>query len=672
MGADAEQFSGTGRTRLSDTLSRQGVPVLLLLSIVCYANAVGNGYVYDDRLLTVDHPALRGPFDLGRILTAPYWGTMETALLWRPITTLSFALGPLTGSTGAAWNHSVNVLLHAGIVLLWFLLMSRLFQDRAGSLVAAALFAVHPLHTEAVTWVAGRAELLAAGLGLTALLLFLLPNRWRWAAPIAVLLAVGSKESAAAIPLVLLLTAGTLRKGSMRVAWVSLLPVLLYMVVRAQVLGTWGGPSPDPADNPMSGVGLLARTPTVLDCAGRYVALTFWPAKLSADYSAPVLTLVKGLSAYGLLGLLATAGLLYLAICRRGRQEGWAAAFVLLTYALASNLIVVIGTIFAERLFYLPSAGVLFLLAHGGVRLARHRRSFLRPVVAVLALALLAGGIRTWARNTDWRDEPTLFLRGVETQPLSPKMQANASLMQSLAGNHEKALRHAAEAMRLDPTALNPRELYAASLESLGRGDDALEFLRTVLRHDPTDRSSRERAIRLLTVKSLRSEAREIAETGIRSDPANVRWYVEAAKQAQATGDYSAAIQYWDEAMRKEPRAIDVPLYLGYCLIQAGNVERAVEAYREGLRRDPSSAAAMNGYAWGLLETGGPAEEAVKHARMAVSRDSLPAYLETLCRAEMAAGNCAEALRAARAALQRAPQEAEYRQRLAEVESRCR
>jgi hypothetical protein len=118
-------------------------------------------------------------------------------------------------------------------------------------------------------------------------------GRWRWFAPAAVLLAIGSKESAAVLPILLLYftwamerrPAGSLRGESgsrtapstVTIALVSIVPVLLYVVCRRFGLGTWLGPHPEPSDNPMVGTGILSRLPTVLDTAGRSIGLLLWP-----------------------------------------------------------------------------------------------------------------------------------------------------------------------------------------------------------------------------------------------------------------------------------------------------------------------------------------------------------------------------------------------------------
>jgi protein O-mannosyl-transferase len=651
------------------------VAALVAAALLPYLNALRCGFVFDDQLLVVHHPTVTGPFAPLQVLAAPYWQAIQEALLWRPVTTASLALDWHLGGGSPAFFHAVNLLLHAGVTLLWAWLVLRIGRRPALAIAAGLLFAIHPLHTEAVTWISGRAELLAGAFALAAL--HLAWSKHRWLALPAILLAVGAKESAAALPLVLLFMSWAYRgKRDEAPPWAlgmaAFAPVLVYVVVRRAVLGTWSGPSPDPMDNPMVGLGFFTRLPTALDAAGRYIALLLWPARLSVDYSAPVLTVVRGISPLNVLGLLASAGLVYLAIRRRGEPEGWGAAFAVLTFALASNIPIVIGTIFAERLLYLPSAGLLLVAASGGFAVAR-RGVPVRALQALLVVLLIVGAARTWVRNRDYVDEATMYAAGVRATPNSPKMRFNHALALNRQGRHEEAVREGIEAIRLNPASREARDVVACSLDSLGRGEEAIRFLRRVTVEDPRDRVARRKLIALLERSGRVDGVDSIASAGMRDDPDEPEWVGRAAKAAQDRRDYPRAVTLWREALRRSADAVDVPLYLAFCLYKTGDMAGARDAYREALRRSPESAAAANGLAWALLETGGSVTEAIRYAEMATQKDPRSASgFDTLARAYEAAGRCPDAIRAEEQASQLDPTNAGYRSRVIEIRARCR
>ncbi len=649
--------------------------VLLAAAILPFLNGLGGDFVFDDEWLVAEHPAVQGSFDLAKVLTAQYWGNVQGALLWRPVTTLSFAVDrAISGSP--VWFHLVNILLHAAVTWLWFALIRRLTGRNGLAFIAAMLFAVHPIHTEAVTWIAGRAELLAALFALASIHCAIDPRpARRWIALPLVLLAVGSKESAAAVPPILLFLAWAFRREERApgyaIGLAAFAPALLYFALRRFVLGTWGGPEPDPMDNPMVGLGLASRLPTVLDAAGRYIAILIWPARLSVDYSTPVLDVVRGLTAYLALGLAGLGLLIYLAIRRPARPEGWGSAFALLSFGLTSNLLVVIGTIFAERLLYLPSAGLLLVATAGGIALRRWVPQ--RALQALLALLLLACAARTIARNPDYRDALSLYRAGVKAAPESPKMRYNLALELNRKGLHDEALSEAREAIRLNPSSRESREIVATSLDTLGRADEAIRFLTEASMTDPGDRAARRRLIMLLEREGRLEEAFSTAALGMRLDPEEPEWIGRAARISQLTGDFARAVPLWREAVARSRDTVDAPLYLAYCLMRTGDMAGARDAYIETLRRQSDLAAAANGLAWTILETGGAPDEAIRHAEAASAKEpENPSYLDTLARAYLVAGRCGDARRAIGRAIELAPANGSYRARLVEIEARCR
>lgn len=508
--------------------------LLLALSLLPYANAPRNGFVFDDHAL-IEQPLGRpGGVSPLEALTQPYWIVAPNARLWRPVTSMTFAIDWNLGHGSPSFFHVGNLLLHAAATLLLFACVRRI-GDRAGPAFAvAALFAVHPLHTEAVTWIAGRAELLAAGFVLSALLLGTATRpRWVWLTPAAAFLAVASKESAATLPLLLLYTRWGMSARRGRPGWGVIAStfgvVILYLLLRRSVLGTWAGPEAPPIDNPMVEMGLWSRLPTVLHVAGRYLSLLIWPQRLSIDYSASVLPIIRGVTTPLLVGASALLLLSGLAVFRRRQLIGWGAGFAVLTFALTSNLPFVIGTIMAERLLYLPSAGLLVVIVAAMADLAertgpappRDRRPvspLSRPgpaptraiLLGMLGLAVLLLGLRTWQRNRDYRTDVTLFSAAVKTAPSSPKVRTNLGLWLYKAGRYEEAIVQAREALRLEPKIRDARDVVASSLENLGRPGETISFLKSELAHDPDDQFSRGHLIELLRAAGRTAEADSI------------------------------------------------------------------------------------------------------------------------------------------------------------------
>lgn len=667
---------------------RAGLILLLALAVLPYLNALRGAFVFDDIGLIVRHPAVQGPFRLWTILTADYWASVKEALLWRPVTTLSFALDRVIAGASPVWPHFVNLLLHASVTLLWASLIRRMTRRDSLALVAGLLFAVHPIHTEAVTWISGRAELLAAAYSLAAVHLALSgSSRRRWLSLVAVLLAVGSKESATALPVVFLYLTWVLETRRAQapgtplasvsappvtLGLAAVFPILIYLVGRRFVLGTWLGPHPELSDNPMAGSGILTRLPTVLDTTGRSIGLLFWPARLSLDYSAPVLTLVRGVTPFLILGLVTLVGLIVLSLRWRHAPEGWGAGFAILTFALTSNLLYVIGTIFGERLLYLPSAGLLLAAAAGGFLAAQRFPRARRALQAVFLIALLAGSVRTWIRNENFRSEAVLYRAEVRHQPLSPKMRFNSAVLAAVEGRYEDSVNEAKEALRLDPTSRGPRETLAASLGKLGRTGEAIDFLSYVVRTDPGDFRARAALVRLFEESGQKARADSLSLAGLSQDSDSPQTIAIAARRAQEQDDFSGALGLWRRVIQKTPDDPEATLWAGYCLLRTGDLVGARQAYEKALHLVPGWPDAANGLAWALLESGGAPSEAARLAATAVRASPAAPFYDTLARAQLADGKCDEARAAAKEAIALDSTNAGYRSRLAEIEDRCR
>lgn len=444
---------------------------------VAYANALGTGLTLDAGALVLGNPALRAPSvdNIRTILGSDYWSPMATNGLHRPVTTLSFlANWSLLGNEGRPLGyHVVNALLHVGCAATLYALLMRLGFALIPARLATLLFAVHPAATEAVTNVAGRADLLAALFVLAGLGSNARANdqagwrRARWMAALAASAILGafSKENGLVLlPLVLLWNLAFVPLASRRRAlWEPALvfvPVLALMALARWWLRLHGyPPEASPIDNPILEAGFWAGRATALEVLWLQLATLVFPFTLSADYSYAQIPLITPplpplAVARALLGAVA------LTLVAVGARHAWrerrALAFLLLFFLLAllptANLLVVIGSIRADRFLYLPlapcSAALVAVLWEGGAE--RHRRAIVGLGVVVLALAT----VRTVLRNRDWRDDLTLWQATVVTAPRSAK--THNGLGEQLAargrpGDLEQAIAHGERAVAIRP-----------------------------------------------------------------------------------------------------------------------------------------------------------------------------------------------------------------------------
>jgi hypothetical protein len=429
------------------------------VALLAYANSFSSGLVQDAKaLLTLDDRirALTAA-NLRLIFERNYWWPKAAAGLYRPVTTLSllFNYAVLGNGENAAGYHAVNFLLHAGNVWLVYALARRLLGDARSALLAAALWAVHPIGTEAVTNIAGRADLLAAMAVLGGLLLYARLDEmrgWRVRASVAGLLAIAtvgvfSKENAAVLLGLMALwdlsrtTSPRLPRGRHAAAYAAVAASLgLLWIVRSAVLGAMPSPQVVYVDNPLRAAGFLVARWTAIKAIAMDLGLLLWPAGLSCDRSYREIALAGPSDLLAWIALAIVAALLAAAIARyrRDRLLFFAAGFFGIAILPTSNLVVAIGSIMAERFLYLPSVAFAIALV-----VLVQRAVSPKTAAILLAAATLLCAARTFARNFAWHDNVALASTDVQTAPGSFKlheMLAKALYDQDAQRNLDRAI----------------------------------------------------------------------------------------------------------------------------------------------------------------------------------------------------------------------------------------
>ncbi|MDB5291840.1 MAG: hypothetical protein JWL69_3081 [Phycisphaerales bacterium] len=402
------------------------------VAALVYLVTLHGTFIYDDASVILKN--WRVTHEWGKIWTTPY-ALRGPDRLWRPLTLLTYAIEyAIYGAT--AWPyHLVNIVLHAGVSAAVVALGRKIAGSRAGW-IAGALFAVHPVHVEAVAGIVGRAELMCTLATLLGLRLFLgTPTPWRVGAICACfLVAVLTKEQGMLFPLLLLMMLpfrGIFPKDSpARQRDNVLLAALLllfsaYFAWREMHIGFyWNRETLSRIANPMVMSHGRDRWLMPLVLLGRYTGMLVAPVRLSPDYGGTIIGSVARLDDpwiyLGIAAMLTWFVLAGIAV----RQKAWAMLFCLLalglTYGLTGNIVALIGTIFAERVLYLPS---VFFLLLAGMWLGKWRLGVSVPLV-IAATAL--GAVRTFTYAREWNDAASFYVWSYQHQPRSFNMYVMA------------------------------------------------------------------------------------------------------------------------------------------------------------------------------------------------------------------------------------------------------
>lgn len=453
------------------------VPALLsgIAGIVIFAVALGGTYIYDDTLVILRDPRVRNPQYWHYFWTRPYNSGPEN--LFRPLASMSYALQWWLHQDRAWAFHLINILLHAGVCAAVAELARRMAGSKA-ALVAGLLFAVHPIHAEVAANIAGRPEMMCALGILGAILLLQKPLTYSRAFAITgcAILAMLSKEQGLLCPLIILgfyvsqrllrnsATLPALESPAIRRDAPKLLGFLLcaslaaYIVWRESHVRMWfdrdfldwsSNPMVQNRYNPSGGTTGIQLLLLPLAILGRYVALLVAPVKLSIDYGSNIIgwrtewnNAYLWIGIVSLLGWIAAAGF---AIVKRNSAALFLLLATALTYGMIGNIVATIGTIFGERLIYIPSAFIAILIGMAATKVPN------KVLVSVGSILLVLGSVRTVSYAAKWNDRLSFYEYSVKQQPGSARLRIILADEYRARGQVEKAQQINADAQAILP-----------------------------------------------------------------------------------------------------------------------------------------------------------------------------------------------------------------------------
>lgn len=398
-----------------------------MAALAVFAVTLGGTFVYDDLHVLYNDPRIANPR-----LWWQFWtrGYVPEAVdnLYRPLVSMSYAIQwQLHGD--AAWPfHLVNWLLHAAVSAAVAEMARRWAGFRVG-LIAGLLFAVHPIHVEPVAYVVGRAELMCALFVVAAMILFAPRPLTRTRATGVfgcVVAAMLCKEQGMFLPLLLLLwwvlrtprrpVDATEKRAAVMLTIAVCWTLAAYIIARESMLKFWWDRTfLDWTIQPMVRSHGIDRVLMPVVLAGRYFSLLAAPAALSPDYGGTAIGwTVSFRDPYLYTGAGVIVGWTIAVIVALYRRAG-VVVFCLLAlaifYGMVGNIVSLIGTIFGERLMYLPSVFFIVLAAMVIAKLPRGVGT------GALVVLVTLGSVRSFTYARQWNDRLALFEGAIDRQP---------------------------------------------------------------------------------------------------------------------------------------------------------------------------------------------------------------------------------------------------------------
>ncbi|XP_058599192.1 protein O-mannosyl-transferase TMTC1 isoform X3 [Neofelis nebulosa] len=696
-------------------LAPAGAAALLAgASCLCYGRSLQGEFVHDDVWAIVNNPDVRpgAPLRWG-IFTNDFWGKgmaeNTSHKSYRPLCVLTFKLNVFLTGMNPFYFHAVNVILHCLVTLvLMYTCDKAVFRNRRLAFATALLFAVHPIHTEAVAGIVGRADVLAC---LLFLLAFLSYNRSvdqrhvgecfpPTVSPFFLLLslllgtcAMLVKETGITVFGVCLvydlfslshkqeksyLTARTNRNFllTMRPFLKRATLVITYVIVVLYFrLWIMGGSMPlfSEQDNPASfSPYILTRFLTYSYLLAFNVWLLLAPVTLCYDWQVGSIPLVetiwdtRNLATILLAVVMTLLSLHCLAAFKRLEHKEVLVGLLFLVFPFipASNLFFRVGFVVAERVLYMPSMGYCILFVHGLSKLCTWlNRCGATTLTVSTVLLLLLFSWKTVKQNEIWLSRESLFRSGVQTLPHNAKVHYNYANFLKDQGRNREAIYHYRTALRLYPR-------HASALNNLGTltrdTTEAKIYYQRALQLNPQHNRALFNLGNLLKSQEKKEEAITLLKDSIKYGPEFADAYSSLASLLAEQERFKEAEEIYQAGIKNCPDSSDLHNNYGVFLVDTGSPEKAVAHYQQAITLSPSHHVAMVnlGRLYRSLGENSLAEEWYKRA-LQVSRKA--EILSPLGALYYNTGRYEEALQIYREAAALQPSQRELRLALAQV-----
>jgi tetratricopeptide (TPR) repeat protein len=548
---------------------------IAVLTALAYVNAAPDAFVLDDATVVAENPRLGGVSAIPRLFAeTAREGVGGQRRLYRPLAMSSLALDRSLYGPRPRGFHVTSIALHVAATVVLFFLLSALGTGHVGATLAAMIFGVHPIHTEAVDIAFNRSEILAC-LGVVGALLWV----WHWrprdprvawaGAAVLFLLALLSRESAVSLPLLMALALVLLpsparmnARAWLMAAGALTLPLVAYLALRQWVIGepaggvlrSIGAEGIGGAQGPLHRLSLVAAT--VRD----YWRMVVWPWPLRASYEDYVL--------HGLAGAVALhMALVGSAVAARRRLPALTFGIAFFYVALLpSTKLLADPALLAERFLYLPSAGLAIPLAFGLSALARRLGT---TRVAGMALVVVAAlGVATLLRNAQWNSRQALWEAEYRHGANDWRVLANLSQVRIAQGRFAEAIALCDRGLALMPAQAAFHGNRGLALAAIGRTAEAEESLAAAARvtGDPGAYANLGRLYASLR-RVADAEAAYGEAMAREKDPA-ARQVLEGERSYYCRGDAVAAWRAFQAALTLSP---DLPsAQRGLRMLQAG------------------------------------------------------------------------------------------------------
>jgi tetratricopeptide (TPR) repeat protein len=566
----ASDLSNTDKRKTAYLEGLSAIILIIVVSGLVYYNGLDNEFVADDGAFIKDNTSIRSLsnvpamfFSPSSLASRPIWGTV----IYRPLRTLSYALDYRFFSLNSFWYHLTSLVLHMLVCISFYFLIKRLFLEHRAALLGAIIFAVHPVHVDAVSWIASRADLIGTLFFNLSLISYIsyrrgVGHRFYFLLSVAFsLLAYFGKETMVPLTGMIVLydyaTAGRTRflkvLSSRIFAWTTFALVCFgYLFIRYKITGRmdtyqgwWGGSA-------------YSNFLMMFKATALYLKLLVFPFDLKLHYDIePVYTLLdfKVLISLALIVFSFVA----IAICHnRNRMVFFSLLWFFLALVPIANIIPIAFSMMAERYAYMPSAGPIMTMAFGISYL--HRKYSANNVMlwnrifpVLIVIILITFSIKDILRNQVYRNNFIFYTAAVNESPKSSPGYKGLGGQYVSMGQHEKAIDYFKKAIEFDPYYTDAYLEIAGAYNQAGDTDSALESVRHAVSIDSSNADTRFRAGNVYKDMEAWDKARDEWKQAIALRPDFIEAYNNLGNSYLIFNDYARASEMYSKILEIDP-----------------------------------------------------------------------------------------------------------------------
>lgn len=567
---------------------------LIILSVGIYANSFKNEFVWDDASLVENNVLIKDARNIPKIFTTYLFAGVDSpSNFYRPIQNLSYLFDYSLWKLNPFGYHLTNTVIHAANAMLLYLLIFTLFENILFALIASILFSIHPIHTEAVAYISGRADLLGALFGLISILMFLRYRTTKTAvifhpyyitSLVSFIFALLSKEVSVVVPLLIIVCdyVNSFRQKRVFRSYLSFFLILLiYGILRYTLLYF-------PSEKSIyADLSLFPRLLTTFYAILQYFKIIIFPFNLHMERS--VALAVSFFEPRIMSSAMFLSCLVFLVLKNRTKWKAFSfgIGWFFISLLPVSN-IVPLNSLMAEHWLYLPSIGLFLVMA---VAINKLIQSKFPKILSYLFAAsiFVYFSFLTVKQNFIWRDGITLYQHTLKFSPFSASVHYNLGNSFDKLGMFDKAISEYEKAISIRPQYPDAYNNLGLMYFKKSNYKEAVNFFKKSL-----EIASGDFKVLINLAESYRhledfDSALETYEKTKKIKPTNVQPYINSGVIYTLRNDYARSSEEYKMALSLDADAkIKAKIYfnLGLSYAQLGQIDLAKKAWDSALRFD--------------------------------------------------------------------------------------